>query len=127
MTDRQKIRILIVEDEEIVRMIVSDFLKMSGFTPYESESSTVALELLKKEPFDIAIVDMNMPEMSGEEFILAARKIQPEIQFIIHTGSNEYRVSENLQKIGINQAAVLYKPVEDMHIFKTIIENLLSC
>jgi len=126
MTEGPQKKILIVEDEEIVRIIVNDYLKMANYSSYESETTEEALELIKKEKFDLAIVDINMPGISGEEFMLSAKKISPDIKFLIHTGSDHYKVSENLKKIGLSQEAVLFKPVEDMQVFKTTIENILS-
>ncbi|MBF0449349.1 MAG: response regulator [Candidatus Magnetomorum sp.] len=121
-----KKRVLILEDEEIVRLIINDFLKMTGFDVYESDNATSALQLLEKECIDISIVDINIPGISGEDFIVAAKRICPELQCIIHTGETDYKVSERLQKLGITQNSVLVKPVEDMYVFRTTIDRLLA-
>jgi len=126
MTHDIKYRVLVVEDEEIVRIIINDYLSMSGFDVYEYDQSPLALKHLEKECVDIAIVDINMPEISGEKFILSAIKICPKLQFIIHTGDSDYQVTDSLREIGLSTNNVLTKPVEDMNIFKTTINLLMS-
>jgi CheY-like chemotaxis protein len=121
-----KKHVLVVDDEEIVRIIISDFLNMSGYDVYAFALSKLALQHLKKKCMDIAIVDINMPDIAGEEFIHIAKKLCPHLKFIIHTGETHYNVTDSLQKLDIYQDAVLTKPVEDMNVFKKTIERLLA-
>ncbi|MGQ9663803.1 MAG: sigma-54-dependent transcriptional regulator [bacterium] len=64
-----KSRILIVDDEDIMRCSLSDWLKEDGYDAVAVENGYKALELLKNENFDLAIVDLKMPEMDGIEVL----------------------------------------------------------
>jgi len=119
-------KILIIDDEEMMRLILRKYLSMVGYDVHEASTTKTALDLIKKINFDIAIVDIHMPQMSGEELIIQAKTIDPKIQFIIHTGTPEYAVSEQLKSLGIVQANVLVKPVEDMYTFQTTIQRLID-
>jgi len=126
MKNATKNLVLILEDDELVRFIVKNYLTESGFEVQESADALSAIQIMEKKVCDVAIVDINIPKMSGEDFIVNAKKICPNIQFIIHTGASDYKVSSNLKEIGISQDDILVKPVEDMNIFNTTIKRLVQ-
>jgi DNA-binding NtrC family response regulator len=123
MKNITKQRVLILEDDEMVRLIINDYLIVSGFDAIDAEDPFKALDILKNDPCDVAIVDINIPKMSGEEFITKAKTICPDIQFIIHTGASDYKVSSKMIEMGLSQNNVLVKPVEDMNSFVSIIKQ----
>ena len=59
---------LIVEDEEHIRSVLSDFLGTSGYEVESVSSGEEGLESLAKQPADLMIVDLKMPGISGLEF-----------------------------------------------------------
>lgn len=123
---RQAIRILIVEDEEMVRVNLEDFLGDEGFESKSAESGEQGLDFLNAERFDIAVADMRLPGMNGNTFIKEAVKIQPNLKFIIHTGSTFYSLPPELGEMGITNEQILLKPLSDMSRLSRIIRNLLS-
>lgn len=60
-------RIMIVDDEPSLRKSVRFLLEANGFEVLEASSGPQALELLRKEPVDLVLIDFLMPEMSGRE------------------------------------------------------------
>jgi len=126
MKSAKKICVLVLEDDEMVRLIVKDYLLESGFDVQESACPVNALKILEKVACDVAIVDMNIPQMSGEIFLEKAKIICPGIQIIIHTGASDYRGSLKMRKMNISQENILVKPVEDMNIFPTLIKQLVQ-
>jgi DNA-binding response OmpR family regulator len=118
--------VLLLEDEEMVRFIVNDYLKEAGFEVLEFSDALPAIEEINKRNIDVAIVDINIPNMSGDDFIVKAKKMRPNIQFIIHTGSSDYKISSKLKDMGVSQDNVLIKPVEDMNIFATSVNKLIQ-
>jgi DNA-binding NtrC family response regulator len=126
MKNAERIRVLVLEDDDIVRLIVKEYLVVSGFEVEESAGPINALKILENNVFHIAIVDIHIPEMSGEAFIEKAQKILPNIQFIIHTGASDYKLSSKLEKMGVSQDSIIVKPVEDMNIFPTLIKQLVQ-
>lgn len=66
-------RILIVDDAGLVRRFHRNALEKAGFTVVEALNGVEALEKILAEPFDMAVVDVNMPQMDGFTFLKALR------------------------------------------------------
>ncbi|MBV6391413.1 MAG: Response regulator protein VraR [Anaerolineales bacterium] len=83
------IRILIVDDHAVVRKGLAMVLRLEpGFEVVgEAENGRLGLEAAKKLQPDIALVDLIMPEMDGQEMALALRKSNPEIKIMMLTGT----------------------------------------
>jgi two-component system chemotaxis response regulator CheY len=65
---------LVIDDSKPIRSILTQILVSIGFTVVQAENGLEALEVLKKQNVDLALVDWNMPEMDGYEFIKEVRK-----------------------------------------------------
>ncbi|WP_425067496.1 response regulator [Reyranella sp.] len=68
-------RILIVDDAGLVRRFHRDVLEKAGFSVVEALNGVEALEKILAEPFDLAVVDVNMPQMDGVTFLAALRAL----------------------------------------------------
>ena len=79
-------RILIVDDEISVRMILIKALTKAGFYCLEAETGEEAMTRVQAEPFDLVISDISMPGMDGIELLRKVKSIHPEMDFIIMTG-----------------------------------------
>ena len=67
-------RALVIDDSKSIRSILTKILLGVGFEVDEAANGLEALELIKKEKVDLALVDWNMPDMDGCEFIQVVRK-----------------------------------------------------
>lgn len=86
-------QILIVDDEPMAIKACRHALPWAdfGMDPTWAKLNPIeALDLLKTQMMDACFVDLRMPELSGFEFIQEARKIQPELLFIVLTGYDQY-------------------------------------
>jgi two-component system response regulator PilR (NtrC family) len=81
----KKARLLIVDDEEIVRSSLSDWLKEDGYEILAVEDGYKAIEKIKQEDWDLALVDLKMPGMNGIEVLKNVHKIKPKLPVIIIT------------------------------------------
>jgi CheY-like chemotaxis protein len=79
-------KILIVDDEELVGMFFKRVLQESGYEVKVAQSGREALELARKERFDIVYTDLVMPEMNGVEVCKQIKKLNPKTEVIMISG-----------------------------------------
>ncbi|MCP4161655.1 MAG: response regulator, partial [Deltaproteobacteria bacterium] len=118
-------RILIIDDEQSIIILLKKMLVKSGFRVEGFLNSVLALKKLKafSSDYDLIISDLTMPNMMGDEFCLKAKSINPKIPIILLTGYNESKVLEKPFPTGIDR--VLAKPVEKNHLL-TVISELIK-
>ena len=102
--------ILLVEDENQIRMIANAFLSKLGFTVIEATNGKEALELYLENVEDVILVvtDMGMPVMSGYELFQELKKLKPELPIIISSGFGDVDVSSKISREDI--AGLISKP-----------------
>ena len=93
-------KILIVEDEDILRISIGDDLKEEGFDVSLSKSPILALDLLVKEEFEVALVDYKMPEMNGIELLKKIKERQPDCTVIIMTAFGTIQTAVEAMRLG---------------------------
>jgi CheY-like chemotaxis protein len=79
-------RILLVEDDEAVRDILKKALVSSGHEVEEAENGNVALAAYRRQPCDLVITDLVMPEKDGLETILELRRMNPAVKIVAMSG-----------------------------------------
>ncbi len=95
--------ILIVEDEEGVRIFLKEALLAHKYNVLEAKNGREAMEILEKENIDLVITDLIMPEMNGEELYEKIKEKKPEIKFIFTSGYTDDHISQkNVLNEGIN-------------------------
>ncbi|MEN6305935.1 MAG: ATP-binding protein [Armatimonadia bacterium] len=97
-------RILIADDEEPVRMVCRELLERLSYEVAEAEGGEVALDLLNREPFDLVLVDLQMPDISGLELIRRINDIpaQRRPAKLIITGNIDDLPPETCADLGIS-------------------------
>ncbi len=112
--------LLLVEDEPMVRGLVADILRSSGYNIVEAESPSQAVELCKEHrgPLHLLLTDVVMPEMSGREMAEEIRKLQPDVRVVYMSGY----VDECLLRHGVRPMEVpfLQKPFSAAALCGTI-------
>ncbi len=106
--------ILILDDETFIRQSFVDYFEDSLWQTLQAKSGEQALELLKKESPNGAIVDIRLRGMDGDAFIREACKKRPKMGFVICTGSPEYDIPVDLLKLPCVSNNVFRKPVTNM-------------
>ncbi|MBN1482955.1 response regulator [candidate division KSB1 bacterium] len=85
-------KILIIDDEEVIRSGCRQILEMSGYSVDEAENGLVGLDKIKKNDYDIVLTDIMMPEMDGMQLLEETSRLQKEMVIIVITG---YATLEN--------------------------------
>ena len=86
-TQEHQIRILVVEDDKVVRQTLSMLLSASGYSVTDAENGFSALLRLQEELPDVLVTDLNMPEMSGFELLSVVRQRFPSIIAVATSGA----------------------------------------
>jgi DNA-binding response OmpR family regulator len=119
------ISVLVVDDEPGIMANLEAFFEDEGFAVVTAATGEIAVSVLLNESVDVAIVDMRLPDIDGNEVIRRALAAELKTKFIIHTGSNEYRVPADFLSFGISRENVFLKPVKDMGVLSQAVRDLL--
>lgn len=84
----QPARILIVDDEAAILFTMEAMLQRRGHSVTAAASGEEALQLIAQSSFDLLLLDLKMPGMSGLDVAYRAREIQPEVSILFLTGSS---------------------------------------
>jgi CheY-like chemotaxis protein len=99
--DLNRLRILVVEDDEIIRKLIVEILKCEGYDPVEAIDGEDGLKKFKASKFDAVFTDIIMPKMDGWALINSIRKINTKIPIAVVTGWPEtVDNAENAGKAG---------------------------
>ncbi|MFW6067754.1 MAG: HD domain-containing phosphohydrolase [Myxococcota bacterium] len=107
-------RILVVDDESVIREILADFLSMEGFWVRTAEDGSSALVELSRTHYDLVLSDLKMPNMGGIELLEAIRKHTPNIVTIIMTGFGTVETAIDAMKRGAYDYILKPFKVEDV-------------
>jgi DNA-binding response OmpR family regulator len=89
-------RILIVDDEVEVLVMLRDILERAGYEVIDALNGEVALNLHRENPADLMIIDIIMPKKEGIETIMEVRRNFPEVKIIAISGGGRVEPSEYL-------------------------------
>lgn len=118
------VRVLVIDDSRAMRALLGNILKGAGFTVFEGANGKDGLERLRQlEKVDLVLVDWNMPEMSGIEFLRVARAEtaydgipivmvtteteMDRVQTALEAGANEYIMKPFTKQILLNKLELL--------------------
>ena len=103
-----KSKVLIVDDESMVRLTMSKIMEHLGLSVKEAEDGKQALDMMKSEPFDIVFLDLLLPGMHGLEVLRHIREMHPETVVVIITGHPA--VESALESMKLGATDYLVKP-----------------
>ncbi len=120
---QQSARILVVDDEDIIRVLLNEILVEEGYDVTEAENGELAVKHLEREHFDLVISDMVMPGMNGIEVLQAAFRLDPEYAVIMITGYPSVDTAVRLVKLGA--ADYITKPF-NVDLIKVTVAKVLA-
>lgn len=114
--------ILVVDDDSDIRKVLAWVLSRQGYLVETVENGKQALKVCEKLPFDVALIDIELPDMKGTELLAKLKALQPEIIRIIVTG---FPSVENAMKT-VNEGAEGYvlKPFNAEELLAMIRKHL---
>ena len=115
-------RILIIDDEEVVRMAIRKMMELAGYEIAEASDGEEGVRLYRQAPADLIITDIQMPRKNGVKVIQELRHDFPEVKIIAVTGHAPEALSVARQ-LGVNHTFT--KPFR-MHELLEAVEELLE-
>ena len=112
-----KIKLLVVDEEDGFRTLLKSELEHQGFEATEADGGNMALELIEKNTYDVVLLDIRMPDLDGLTVLRTIRSKPARTKVIMLTGVDELKIARESLALGAND--FLSKPLE----FK----NLLAC
>jgi len=116
------IRILVVDDEEIMRNLFTDILKEEGYEVTTVCNGKEAEEIVKKESFDIAFVDVHMPIMDGVKTMYVLRKITPKTSIVMMDSMPTYVLEESKKQGAVT---CIHKPFNIAEV-RSVVNDILK-
>lgn len=118
-----KTKILLVDDDEIIRESLSRLLERKGYIVDPKSSGPEAIKALNKSHYHVLLTDLNMPEMNGIELLKVVEKIAPDMIKIIMTGYGDIKTYLDAMAIGVTE--YINKPVQFSEL-DTIIRQFMK-
>ena len=103
-------RILVVDDEETIRLALARFLRTRGYTVETADDGPSALDALRRARFDLMLSDVRMPGITGVDLVPLAIGIDPEIAIVVLTAVNDAPTATEVLSRGAMD--YLMKPIE---------------
>lgn len=118
----EKYRILVAEDNKINQIVTKNLLKKHGFLCTIVQNGQEALDEVKSNQYDLVLMDINMPVMSGNEATTAIRKFNNTLPIVALTAADIDEIGEKCKSVGYND--IIIKPFDNYEFFQVISENI---
>lgn len=115
------VNLLIVDDEQSMRQLLTLFFKRAGYQTRTAQNGAEALEMLRREPADIILSDVKMPDMDGIRLLQSAREMLPDVGVVMMTAFATIDSARDAFKLGADD--FVQKPF-DMEELKVIIAKV---
>ena len=116
--DQTRLRVLVVDDDQAIREALSRTLEKLGYEVVLAEDGQVGLDRLRAGAIHIALVDLQMPKLGGQELLKAARVIAPDVEVIVITGHGTVEDAVEAMKDGAYD--FITKPFKRVQLERTI-------
>jgi len=120
-------KVLIIEDEEILRESILNILETNGFITIEAGDGRSGVQLAKQFVPDLILCDVRMPEFNGYEVLQKLRQdpITAKIPLLFLTAENIQNVKDQAQELGAH--GYLFKPFTTAQLLQAIAQELRDC
>ena len=112
-------RVLLVDDEEKLLNSIARRLTVMGFEPHVATNGMKAIDIAMQHPIDLAIVDLQMPDMDGLVTITKLKEIKPDLKTVLLTGHGNDKVKQATESLNS-----LYFEKDEMQDFWGFIKSL---
>jgi diguanylate cyclase (GGDEF)-like protein len=118
------LRILVVDDDEAIRGILSEVLEEEGHEVTSTSSGEEGLNIFRNDPFPLVITDTNLRGMDGIQLLQEVKKIDPDCLVVIITSYASMETSVNALRYGAYD--YLFKPFEDLDLVTSVVARAIE-
>ncbi len=116
------VKMLIADDNEALRKSLYSAFESMGFTVYLAPGGTTAVTVARKRPIDIAILDVNMPDLDGIETMRRIREVRSSVSGIFIT--SEMSTSVRRRVVSIGAYTIVRKPIRIQRLRCAVLDIL---
>ncbi len=117
-------RILTIDDEDLVREILTAYLEDSGFEVIQAGDGRTGIDLIGREQPDLVLCDLRMPGMDGLQVIATVTRDFPELPILVVSGMGG--INDAIQALKLGAWDYVTKPIEDMAVLEHAIDHALE-
>ncbi|NLY79233.1 MAG: response regulator [Lysinibacillus sp.] len=93
-------RILIVDDQKGIRMLLEEVFKREGFITFLASKGSEALQLIEKEKIDCVLLDMKLSGEDGKEVLKKMKALQPDLPVFVMTAFDDEEMKKETKTFG---------------------------
>lgn len=116
--------VLCIDDEEMIRLTIGDFLEDSGYTVFKAENGKEGLEIFREKNPDVVLADLRMPETDGFDVLSEVVKVSPETPVIVISGTGV--IQDAIEALRRGAWNFITKPIEDMTVLEFAVRQALE-
>ena len=120
----EKTKILVVDDDQSITEVLKVILEARGYEVDTASTGKEAIEKSKEKIYNLAILDIRLPDMEGTKLLKAMRETTPKMVKIMLTGYTQ--LQNAIDALNDGASAYFIKPVDPAKLIKTIEEKLLE-
>ncbi|MBT8764783.1 two-component system response regulator RssB [Pseudomonas boanensis] len=117
-------KLLIIDDDEVVRASLAAYLEDSGFSVRQASNGLQGLQDFERERPDVVICDLRMPQVDGLELIRRISELEAETPVIVVSGAGV--MSDAVEALRLGAADYLIKPLEDLAVLEHSVRRALD-
>jgi DNA-binding NtrC family response regulator len=118
----ERARILIVDDDETIRTVLATILEEKGYAVDTAENGNEGIEKTKTNFYNLALIDIRLPDMEGTQVLAKMKETAPKIRKIIITGFPS--LQNSVEALNKGAHAYIMKPFDMDNVLETVAEQL---
>ncbi len=124
MNAERKVKVLTIEDEEVLRENIAAYLEDNNYEVFQAENGRIGLEVFAREKPDVILTDLRMPEVDGLDVLSTVTEQSPETPVIIVSGTGVMR--DAIEALHRGAWDYIIKPIQEIDIIDHAIKRVLE-
>lgn len=114
-------RILVIDDEPGLRRLAARVLRPAGFTVALAATGRQGLDIALREPCDVILLDLGLPDLDGEELLRRLRRSRPGQAVLVWSAAGDRRAADRCRSLGA--CGYLAKPFSVTELIRSVAES----